>query len=990
MQESAEHILTRANILVDSLWDEIINNLSHQSAKNRQIAVNTILKKLDPESNLEDNRVLQSLPIAMMASNLHIGALYFLQTCISNGAYFDPTIIGATIWEISIKRAQCITQGDNKAAEVMLKILQQLYNIILANWEYQKIPEIYLSIGADQERNNNRLTAIALYNEALWLGSIESYLHLGNAYESNFQYDMSANIFSLAYQLSGEIRFLHRLVHALCKSGNREQAYHLYTQFQKESNKPIVSFVVYLWDIHNDDDLEEFSWVITQYHMIWSFEPSYELSALAVNSSIYIANEVEKESCIIEALNSANLETWSDEDDMEYQRAISRRLYLMQTHIIILADPRYLEFYIDELQRYTISGSEQTREMMRRFFTDSFSPHVLASYQQINADAVVDTTLMELYESMRLHLVQISALFSQFSYYEFVRDVITPCIEMCMRQEWDFDEEGDQFNRETVFELKKESHEFDTYSPTTKRLYEEYIEHIDQKYGMFYRRSIQWLIRDGYALPSSMSAQYKQEFANNGGDHLWARDTVLSHMPILHEYPDIALLFLIEKIIAGQDIIDDSETIDILVSRYHLDTLIERDNLLLATMLYERWDAYDAAVEYMLNIPNILDIPQALAMLTEYVKYRDTTNPKHKNIVRSFNRLARSEYEAKSFAEQAQLISNDVLDTDDATDAERAYALMTLGHLAAIRWKDRMKIRVWFKRAGNYWLAQWYIASGDVLQELGDFDAAIQLFELAYLSQSDIVSMRRLIGCLIVATRFDETQAYIDTALREWYNISGFIFAWHLYQKNLRAAIEQMVHMIQSDGSMDMTMPEGGMELLLETIGQILSDPINTEDADHLKILASYIGISMAVDLDESDPANFIIHMDHIASVMNSYEGDDLISSLYRALCIIISDIEFDDTKPSPERVTKILHTHFSQMHKTLVKIHENNQKKRDANGTVYSFEMINEFVWRAIVILKRFPNTDTYLKTWRNGLNILPTIYHLDNSIHTAPETIQ
>lgn len=87
----------------------------------------------------------------------------------------------------------------------------------------------------------------------------------------------------------------------------------------------------------------------------------------------------------------------------------------------------------------------------------------------------------------------------------------------------------------------------------------------------------------------------------------------------------------------------------------------------------------------MLNIPNILDIPQALAMLTEYVKYRDTTNPKHKNIVRSFNRLARSEYEAKSFAEQAQLISNDVLDTDDATDAERAYALMTLGHLAAIR-----------------------------------------------------------------------------------------------------------------------------------------------------------------------------------------------------------------------------------------------------------------------------------------------------------------
>ncbi len=56
---------------------------------------------------------------------------------------------------------------------------------------------------------------------------------------------------------------------------------------------------------------------------------------MAKNGSIYIANEVEKESSIIESLNSADLESWSYEDDKEYQRAISRRLFLMQTHIII-------------------------------------------------------------------------------------------------------------------------------------------------------------------------------------------------------------------------------------------------------------------------------------------------------------------------------------------------------------------------------------------------------------------------------------------------------------------------------------------------------------------------------------------------------------------------------------------------------------------------------------------------------------------------------
>ncbi len=87
----------------------------------------------------------------------------------------------------------------------------------------------------------------------------------------------------------------------------------------------------------------------------------------------------------------------------------------------------------------------------------------------------------------------------------------------------------------------------------------------------------------------------------------------------------------------------------------------------------------------MLNIPNILNIPQALAILTEYIKYGDPDDPKCKNIVRSLNRLARSEYDAKNFAEQAQLISNDVLDIDDETDAEKAHALMTLGHLTAIQ-----------------------------------------------------------------------------------------------------------------------------------------------------------------------------------------------------------------------------------------------------------------------------------------------------------------
>ena len=72
---------------------------------------------------------------------------------------------------------------------------------------------------------------------------------------------------------------------------------------------------------------------------------------------------------------------------------------------------------------------------------------------------------------------------------------------------------------------------------------------------MFYRRHLQLLVRDNSSVPASLRREYEQAFAGNGQNHLLARDTVLSNMRIFLDYSDIALLFLIEKIIAGQDII---------------------------------------------------------------------------------------------------------------------------------------------------------------------------------------------------------------------------------------------------------------------------------------------------------------------------------------------------------------------------------------------------------------------------------------------------
>ncbi len=166
MQESPESILTKAKILVGELSDATLNDLCSQEVQRMTEAVKTILKKLDP-SNPIDSYILQSLPIALIESGEHLGTLSFLQNCIENGGYFDPRIIDAVVQSVSQERSQYIINNDIEAANLTKKVLYQLYDLILSHRDYKKIPEIYLTIGADEERNKDTMDAVELYSQAL-------------------------------------------------------------------------------------------------------------------------------------------------------------------------------------------------------------------------------------------------------------------------------------------------------------------------------------------------------------------------------------------------------------------------------------------------------------------------------------------------------------------------------------------------------------------------------------------------------------------------------------------------------------------------------------------------------------------------------------------------------------------------------------------------------------------------------------------------------
>jgi molybdopterin synthase catalytic subunit len=119
---------------------------------------------------------------------------------------------------------------------------------------------------------------------------------------------MSVNIFTIAYQISGDIQFLHRTVYALCQSGKRSEAYELYQELQKQSTDPVGPFIIYVGDVHDDTDLAAVSELIHQYRHQGTWEPSSILATLTEKSAQYILMEMDRESNTISALNNVSMD----------------------------------------------------------------------------------------------------------------------------------------------------------------------------------------------------------------------------------------------------------------------------------------------------------------------------------------------------------------------------------------------------------------------------------------------------------------------------------------------------------------------------------------------------------------------------------------------------------------------------------------------------------------------------------------------------------
>jgi len=441
--------------------------------------------------------------------------------------------------------------------------------------------------------------------------------------------------------LTGEEFLLHGEIRARAKAGENILArarYQDLVTLRGLTHAP-DPFIVYQESVHSDQDLEEVEYFFAQYLQSDSLEPVPVLQTLATSASQYIAQEIEKESRTLAALNALPMSSYTIEDEELYIASLKRRLALMQTHIITLQDPRYLDHYLTEMEQYIFSENIRIQSMMTGFFLDHFCVQVANMYAALSDEEDVNIDSLHSVTALRLHLIQIAANFSHFSFLPTLREQIDPLIIQCQHRELITHGVDEGIDPTVLRFLSYKLSNYDALLESTQRLYEDFVQSLDEKYSMMYRRMIQNFFGD-MQLPSS---------GVDTGETMQAGESPAgaNTFPVFAGHPDITLLVFLEQMIGDADIPMDSMDIEECIEQYGLGSLSMRGQILLLSFLYECNASWDKVVQYILNHEELLESPYILYILTEYLRLADERESKRLRTL--LDRIVKNAHGSRNF-----------------------------------------------------------------------------------------------------------------------------------------------------------------------------------------------------------------------------------------------------------------------------------------------------------------------------------------------------
>lgn len=753
-----QEILNQAKQFIDNISQRKLDSLCSTSITKREKAIHGILNWLDA-NNENSWAIFQAIPIELVSRQEEIAALYFAETNIKNGNIFGWEIIESIITAAIKVRKEIYIEWDIETVSIITRALHTLFRTLLEVDIYRSNPKSYLLMGADAEYIGNSSDAIDIYTKAKELNSIESYHCIAAIYELQHNYSEWIALLEEWYASLWDISFLQQLVRMYYRNNNHEIADARYTELKKITKEKVSPFIVYKWSIDSDIDLDTFEELMLSYLSEWILEPNQSLTELAISASLYISNQIELINIDIERFDTVSDSEWTSIHRAVYMCLITRRLFLMQHHIIVLRDSRYLEAYLDDINTFAIYGNDKNREDIGIFFDEYFSKIVLSEQQRILEDQSISVDKMNLFGSIRVHIFHMAAIFWQWSLYDVILEKMDPMVRKCLELECEPGDIPNHFETENQLQPLRDENDFFTSLPIwLQKSYEEFIEFFDKKYGIYYRRNIQIFARD---------SEYN----------------INTHTEVLKNYSDVALLFWIEKISAWGLSWDDLEPdMEDLIKWYHLNTLEPINVLLFAGFLLEWESQYECVIELLINTPWIFDFPNALCISIESLLHLDSIEDMEQAIS-MLNKICREQYDSLDFFEQIDHIFLDIISDSGTSDEEISSSLFTLAYRYLLQ-ENIEQALVYFQEAGKYEPMRSYREIGDMYFYQWDHKNAIESYEKFYLADPSTVGISRLISCYIELYQFDTAKEYIDRAIWANHAVSSNIFAYHLWQWN--------------------------------------------------------------------------------------------------------------------------------------------------------------------------------------------------------------
>jgi len=1058
--------LTLAQSILSALPEGEIDKLFDERIDNRRHVVDTILSRLERQDEESQWDTLQSIPLAMLMDGRYMEAANFVGLTIARGWYFDINIIIEVIQNLGTSLLLSMDEWDEPAEDTLRGVLYWFCEYVLTLDWYNKNPIIYIALGSIYEREGKSEIAIQAYNEALKLWSTDAYICIASLYEKSWRYTESAEILKQAYDTTKDNKFLQWYISALSKSGNRKEAYEHYLKLTEKVSRPMLQgntdsspiilptsglppFIVFTEEVHSDTDLDDFMDLIVDYHTEATYFPSIHLRNIAEKATIYISNEIEWINKILRELMSAPRSDWNDEQITIYRELVKRRLYLMQTHVIILQNDHYLDAYLHDMHELSLSENPEDHKILREFFDKYFNPYTQAAYDYITDGGGWDIEKMEVLERVKIHLVHIKALFSQGTFFETIRDDIEPFIDDCLvrTNEWtDISIEDSELelhysqrsstsseSTQTVdsdegdiemIKLQKEEKNYEALNAATMDMYEQFARFLDVQYGTFYRRSVQQLVRDRAALPASAMWDLQSVLIKHNWDKERAFREVIYNMPALVENPYVALFFFIEKVLLGDDWLEEWQTIDQWIDKYWFDQVGLSDAVLWVCILNENWYPEEAA-EFIIRIPGILGVPQALHIVMESIRYMDdgdddialegnisrstgtewdkkvdgnewdTENNESNGVqefVKALNEKCSEEYGIDNFFEYFDWFMKNVLEDKHATDIEIWYTLLASGNMRCIQSQSENMAIAEFVAAWEYGIAYGYISAADILQDMDKHTDALGYFLMAHELAPSIITIRRLLNLYMETGNLKEAWKLIDNSIRDGYDIVWYTSAYYLCEWKTKEALRRFCRILNAWGDIDSAFPDWYEEEIAKYVKNELDIPTTSIEDFEAKILWSYV----FADRMSTDPHDYLNHTQTILKLLEKYPLEDACTIISKTIPLLTGAIVLPASNSIIESSLIYLQLHLERIQPIILNLYKSEFLKNTGatnESTQKLLKLLNNFMFDAIFIVEYFPDSQKYSTTWKRALNFYHTDEYQptpDQYIHVMPSAIQ